>query len=59
MITNKNWRTKNITVPYVKSKNPYGHIEVVSPKDQKIKPNERITKANLKRQNRTFKPSKK
>jgi len=47
-------RPKNITVPLGKSKSPYGHIEVVSSKSQKIKPNERITKANLKRQNRTF-----
>ena len=47
-------RLKNITVPLVKSKSPYGNIEVVSPKGQKIKPNERITKANFKSQNRTF-----
>ena len=56
MVTKKNWRPKNITVPLGKSKSPYGHIKVVSPKGQKIKPNERITKANFKSQNRTFKP---
>ena len=56
MITKKSGRPKNITVPFGKSKSPYGHIEVVSPKGQKIKPNERITKANLKSQNRAFKP---
>ena len=56
----KRGRPKNITVPYVKPKeaippkSPYGHIEVVSSKGQKIKPNERITKANFKSQNRTF-----
>ena len=54
MIIKKRGRPKNITVPLVKSRSPYGNIEVVSPKGQKIKPNERITKANLKRQNRTF-----
>ena len=54
MITKKRGRPKNITVPLVKSKSPYGHIEVVSSKGQKIKPNERITKANFKSQNRTF-----
>ena len=54
MIIKKRGRPKNITVPYVKSKSPYGHIEVVSSKGQKIKPNERITKANFKSQNRTF-----
>ena len=54
MVTKKNWRPKNITVPLGKSKGPYGHIEVVASKGQKIKPNERITKANFKSQNRTF-----
>ena len=56
MVIKKSGRPKNITAPLGKSKSPYGHIEVVSPKGQKIKPNERITKENLKRQNRTFKP---
>ena len=56
MVIMKRGRPKTITVPYVKSKSPYGHIEVVSPKGQKIKPNERITKANFKSQNRAFKP---
>ena len=41
MVTKKNWRPKNITVPLGKSKGPYGHIEVVASKDQKIKPKER------------------
>ena len=50
----KKGRLKNITVPLGKSKSPYGNIEVVAPKGQKIKPNERITKANFKSQNRTF-----
>ena len=50
----KRGRLKNITVPLVKSRSPYGNIEVVSSKGQKIKPNERITKANFKSQNRTF-----
>ena len=54
MITKKSGRPKNITVPFVKSHSPYGNIEVVSSKGQKIKPNERITKANFKSQNRTF-----
>ena len=54
MVIMKRGRPKTITVPYVKSKSPYGHIEVVSPKGQRIKPNERITKANFKSQNRTF-----
>jgi hypothetical protein len=54
MVIKKRGRPKNITVPLVKSKNPYGNIEVVSSKGQKIKPNERITKANFKSQNRTF-----
>lgn len=54
MLKVKRGRPKNITVPLVKSKSPYGNIEVVSPKSQKIKPNERITKANFKSQNRTF-----
>ena len=55
MLTWKKGRLKNFKVPLVKSRNPYGNIEVVSSKDQKIKPNERITKANFKSQNRTFK----
>ena len=54
MVIKKRGRPKNITVPLVKSKSPYGHIEVVSSKSQKVKPNERITKANFKSQNRTF-----
>ena len=54
MLIWKRGRLKNITVPLVKSRSPYGNIEVVSSKDQKIKPNERITKANFKSQNRTF-----
>ena len=54
MVIKKRGRPKNITVPLVKSVSPYGNIEVVSPKGQKIKPNERITKANFKSQNRTF-----
>ena len=54
MVIKKRGRPKNITVPLVKSRSPYGNIEVVSSKDQKIKPIERITKANFKSQNRTF-----
>ena len=54
MVIWKRGRPKNITVPLVKSRSPYGNIEVVSSKGQKIKPNERITKANFKSQNRTF-----
>ena len=54
MLKVKRGRPKNIAVPLVKSKSPYGNIEVVSSKGQKIKPNERITKANFKSQNRTF-----
>ena len=54
MLKVRRGRPKNITVPLVKSKSPYGNIEVVSSKGQKIKPNERITKANFKSQNRTF-----
>jgi len=54
MVIKKRGRPKNITVPLVKSGSPYGNIEVVSSKGQKIKPNERITKANFKSQNRTF-----
>ena len=54
MLKVKRGRPKNITVPLVKLKSPYGNIEVVSSKGQKIKPNERITKANFKSQNRTF-----
>ena len=50
----KRGRPKTITAPYVKSKSPYGHFEVVSSKGQKVKPNERITKANFKSQNKTF-----
>ena len=34
-------KLKNIKVPRAKSRNPYGHIEVVASKDQKIKPKER------------------
>ena len=37
----KNGKLKNIKVPRAKSRNPYGHIEVVASKDQKIKPKER------------------
>ena len=58
MVIKKRGRPKYITVPLVKSGSPYGHIEVVSSKDQKIKPNERITKANFKSQNRTFRKKK-
>ena len=54
MLTWKKGRLKNFKVPLVKSRSPYGNIEVVSSKDQKIKPKERITKANFKNQNRTF-----
>ena len=54
MLIWKRGRLKNITVPHVKSRSPYGNIKVVSSKGQKIKPNERITKANFKSQNRTF-----
>ena len=56
MLKWKRGRLKNTTVPIVKSRSPYGNIEVVSSKGQKIKPNERITKANFKSQNRAFKP---
>ena len=58
MVIKKKGRPKNITVSLVKSKSHYGHIEVVSSKGQKIKPNERITKANFKSQNRTFRKKK-
>ena len=54
VIKKRGRRPKNNTVPLVKSGSPYGNIEVVAPKKQKIKPNERITKANLNSQNRTF-----
>ena len=54
MVIKKRGRPKNIKVPLVISRSPYGNIEVVSSKGQKIKPNERITKANFKSQNRTF-----
>ena len=54
MILKKRGRPKNITAPLVKSPSPYGNIEVVSSKGQKIKPNERISKVNFKSQNRTF-----
>ena len=54
MVIKKRGRPKNITVPLVKSRSPFGNIEVVSSKGQKIKPNERITKANFKSQNRAF-----
>ena len=54
MLKVKRGRPRNITVPLVKLKSPYGNIEVVPSKGQKIKPNERITKANFKSQNRTF-----
>ena len=54
MLIWKRGRLKNITVPLVKSRSPYGNIEVVSSKDQKIKLNERITKENFKSQNRTI-----
>ena len=46
----KRGRPKNITVPFVKKrealppKSPYGHIEVVSSKSQKIKPTTKIKK---------------
>ena len=58
MVIKKRGKPKNITVPLVKSRSPYGNIEVVSSKGQKIKPNERITKANFKSQNRTFRKKK-
>ena len=58
MVIKKRGRPKNFTVPLVKSRSPYGNIEVVSSKGQKIKPNERITKANFKSQNRTFRKKK-
>ena len=54
MVIKKRGRPKNIAVPLVKSGTPYGNIEVVSSNGQRIKPNERITKANFKSQNRTF-----
>ena len=54
MVIKKRGRPISITVPIVKSRSPYGNIEVVSSKDQRIKPNERITKANFKSQNKTF-----
>ena len=54
LIKKRGRKPKNITVPLGKSGSPYGNIEVVSSKSQKIKPNERITKANFKSQNRTF-----
>jgi len=54
MLIWKKGRLKNTAVPLVKSRSPYGNIEVVSSKGQKIKSNERITKANFKSQNRTF-----
>lgn len=38
MLKVKRGRPKNITVPLVKSGTPYGNIEVVPPKGQKIKP---------------------
>ena len=41
MIIMKRGRPKNNTVPLGKSRSPYGNIEVVSSKDQKIKPIER------------------
>ena len=44
MVIMKRGRPKTITVPYVKSKSPYGHIEVVSSKSQKIKPTTKIKK---------------
>ena len=46
MLIWKKGRLKNFRVPLVKSRSPYGNIEVVSSKDQKIKPSER--------KNRTF-----
>ena len=56
VIKKRGRKPKNITVPLVKSGSPYGErYKVVSSKSQKIKPNERITKANFKSQNRTFK----
>ena len=42
MVIKKRGRPKNITVPLVKSGSPYGHIEVVSPKGQKIKPTTKL-----------------
>ena len=42
MVIKKRGRPKNITVPLVKSGSPYGTIEVVSPKGQKIKPTTKL-----------------
>ena len=47
MLTWKKGRIKNLKAPLIKSRSPYGNIEVVSSEDQKIKPKER--------KNRTFK----
>jgi len=41
MLTWKKGRIKNFKAPLVKSRSPYGNMEVVSSKDQKIKPIER------------------
>ena len=41
MLTWKKGRIKNCKAPLVKSRSPYGNMEVVSSKDQKIKPIER------------------
>ena len=54
MLIWKKGRLKSFKAPLLKPRSPYGNIEVVSSKGQKIKPNERITKANFKSQNRTF-----
>ena len=42
MVIKKRGRPKNIIVPLVKSGSPYGNIEVVSPKGQKIKPTTKL-----------------
>ena len=41
MLTWKKGRLKNFKVPLVKSRSPYGNMEVVASKDQNIKPIER------------------
>ena len=64
LIKKRGRKPKNTTVPLVKSDSPYGNIyKVVPPKKQKIKPttkfedtpHERVSKATIGGQNRTFK----
>ena len=63
VIKKRGRKPKNTTVPLVKSGSPYGNIKVVPPKKQKIKPttkfedtpHERVSKATIGGQNRTFK----